>query len=393
MDLARIINARETLEEKKEQLLKYYTEEYGRKYNRRIKRTLDTTCYIFDSKPNIAARYLASHNESIPESLYQECEAYERFLKRKEDIAARVILSALYPFYTGPSYEEALKHRLDIAHLNIGMLSSAKKNAYKNSPSYERYLELREKIRSDFSHYGIILPRDQISLDNICEMINKVRSDVSLITLDTDPYAEKIRHRIYEETGLMIDRNHLSSLLYESNLSSRCLRYNAPFEHHTIVYLPLLQNIDKASPDLLFYHENRHAIESHNKGLSFVGDYNSLKALNEVRTEKRALQDNENLGLLFATRPHTSAYIRLIPMIDPLDEKYKDFIDECAITGSTARMNKAFGKEELQVLDRAIAENSKMAENVPLTDCSALLQMMDEHATSRGIKPSQKVKK
>lgn len=406
MDISEIIHAKEVLKAKREELLKHYVNEYGYWYKPYIVHRSKKTGYIFESKPWQTIAFLQKHHEPVPSNLLEEDAIYCRL--RDESIAKMEvkIVNFLYETCkTTKTYTEIYEEKEKISRIRIASLSSAEASEYEDESvsieSRESYYDFREKIIATYEEHGIILPSDQDKLDYIINEISYIKGAQKYTMVADNPWAQRIRRELYASTGLEVSNSDLVNTLYKPNQLACCKSLIVDGKTYTYVYVPLIANIDK-DINGIFYHENRHAIESGPNGVAFASRNHSFqyRYINELRTEARSIKDLEALGPLFPSfeRESCSAYRPLLePLYNDFDVKYSRFLDRCAITNRDDHLERAFGRENLTNYEALIYDTLELSLTGEITPKSisstkTLLSKMERRATTHGIM-KQKVKK
>ena len=121
------------------------------------------------------------------------------------------------------------------------------------------------------------------------------------------------------------------------------------------------------SLDRMFLHENRHIIEA---GIDHVGINthlgNKYQMLNEIRTEKHAIEDSEYFKnkVLWSNEemPEHSynGYEELFPYTHNFYEDNKDILDDIAINGKIDELEELYGEDSLNRYDYFLKDLSDL---------------------------------
>lgn len=384
-DFERIINPVQALEEKREQLRNYYTRQYGKKYNSLIKERENKIIYIFESTPDITFSFLCDHQDKIinwEEFDEEEQEAIDYCEKRK-------LLE---------SEEQKEMYTLFCNEHHI--------SCQQNFSKIDFILKLIDNIDmpqyiTECSILGIKPIDDE---EKINSLIRKKREIVQInqMKLIKESLWGQNLNKAFLENGLQIDNRLLAKLL---NINSTGLCYT--ISNYTFVCIPLMERYQQfGSLDRIFLHENRHAIESgQNCMIGLTDKKKRLMTINEIRTEKHAIEDNHNFPIIFSkeiTNPCIVDYEILFKLCKDLFEEYRHLFDQCALKNDIQKLDKAFDIEKLTEYDKMLLDAYNLIQRqirigngnltIRSTPYFEIVERLKENAQNNGFKTYKKIK-
>lgn len=386
-EFERILNPSFALEDNEKMLIDYYASIYGSKYKNLIKDRTDSTIYIFESKPEYTFKFLLENQDKISD--FSQLEYVEKqakdYSKLELDLNTKLQLDVYFMFCD--------YHNID---------------AKKNSNNFDIILQIADEMTTNYEKYCLecnclgIKPINDSKI--ISDFLQKKRKKIQL--KDKELFFQSIwGKRIKQsflEMGLSIDDNILYHIFDIGGADGRCLNHPCGLK---FVYVPTIQlycqgyNVDSA-----FLHENRHVVEAGEDGkcIGISPSYDKFTLLNEIRTEKNAIEDFENLPTLFSRKSSNDdnvTYRFLFPFCADFFEEYQFLLDMCAIENNISLLESIFGREALSDYDNllvrifATIENNLGKGNLKII-CSYLdkIERLKENAQASGYFDGIKLK-
>ena len=365
-DIERLINTKETLQEKRKELLNIYTESYGKRNKRKIERKMDEAIYIFDSKPTESEFFLdknkTSFNETIKYSqIKEEAEDYKLLKRALLNECKDDVLTLLKKYFPVPEEKEE-----KLLNLNFQSYSSETYRILLNPNVEEETKKLirkqREKYQESCHELGVYPVTDYPVIDNIISKIKDYKEDMIFELVSKSKFIQRKQQEIYDEKGIIIPAEKFAKIFEdEEAVAAQTSFYDRKTRRlQQIVYFPILAiaNYEKDSLDRVFLHENRHLLESGNNIFDY---YNSrmYNGLTEIRTEKNAIQDLNDITPIFTeTKKETkSLYDELFPLCGDLFEIYRNDFNKYFFNHKILQMERRAGsgiQELAQMIDEAL---------------------------------------
>lgn len=384
-EFERILNPAQALEDKREQLLDYYASQYGEENRSLIRKRNDKIIYIFESTPDINYEFLCDNQDKITN--WEEFEEVEEeaidYCKKRKILESKEQhdIYTLFCNYHNISYQQNMSKIEPILSLidNIDL------------PKYE----------IECSSLGI---RPLKNKEIINELIKKKQKIIQMKKMKLIEKSLWGRHlqQTFLENGLNIDSKLLAKII-NSELTGICYTISS----FTFVCIPIIERYQQfGSIDRIFLHENRHAIESGQDYMIGLTDKEKrLMMINEIRTEKHAIEDNQNLPTIFSkkvTNPNVVDYELLFKLCKDLFEEYKYLFDQCAFENNINNLDKAFNIEELTKYDKMLLDAHNLIQRQirigtgKLTIRSSpyfeMIERLKENAQNNGFKTYRKIK-
>lgn len=130
-----------------------------------------------------------------------------------------------------------------------------------------------------------------------------------------------------------------------------------------------------------------------------------LMAINEIRTEKHAIEDNQNFPTIFSkeiTNPCIVEYEILFKLCKDLFEEYRHLFDQCALKNDIQKLDKAFDIEKLTEYDKMLLDAYNLIQrqvrigngNLTIrgTPYFEMVERLKENAQNNGFKTYKKIK-
>ena len=246
---------------------------------------------------------------------------------------------------------------LDIESFSLKMLSSIRKSG-EDSDDKDKIRKRQEEYLKKCKEMGVTPLTDPISIQFLLDEKKKLEEYQFTYLLKNTKWGKRIFHKIKS----YYPRIHISEIVKIMRddavaLTSYLLDTNGCAKAR-ILYYPLLQDFSLKSLDCIFYHENRHVVESNpvSSGLQFhVGDH--YQFLNEVRTEENALLDLEYFhdDFMWSSEAlvdgYYNTYHELYYYVKDFFDENRDALNDFAIRGDLPGLEETFGKDSLIELE------------------------------------------
>jgi len=330
------------LEESESLLFKYYVEQYGTKYRDLIRNNIDSTIYIFESTPDFTLKYLLQNEDKV-ESVQQlenvELEARD-YAKLKSDLVNQRnrIWFSIFCYY----------HNIS-------------ENEY--ASKFDSIINLINEIFDSFDKYSFnclnigVKPIEDLRIRNIFfgEVTRRKNEQKEALFLRSI-WGQRMK-KIFTDIGLEMDDSLLCKIFDLEYAEGKCLNHRCGLK---FLYLPVIELYSSGiCVDLAFLHENRHAVEGGlNSNIGIASGDGKYTMLNEVRTEKKAEIDYDNLPTIFSKKNFDSvvAYKNLYPFCEDFFEDYSYLFDMCAIENNIKLLEDVFGESELIEYDQLLTK-------------------------------------
>lgn len=367
--IERLIQAKEVLQEYKSQLLKYYTFSYGKEYQSLLQERMAHTIYLFDSPPDITLSFVEQYQNVIEPNQYEilkkEAEDYlslQKEIVEKQEIA----LAGVYCQYFGISRKCFFEAKDRFLSLPIQFFSSSMQKYLQDEKISVEEKDKIEFFRTWYQALCSILDVTPLENGNFVDCIlqakEKVEQKGRSELISRSLWGQRIQQEIEQQYGFSLASSFLSSIVLPSNRDASCAFFSQSKSPTRLVFLPLMKIFLQYDGDIdaLFFHENRHAMES---------PANSYSLINEIRTEKHAIEDSKTLPTMFSRGQSRSLYQQLFPLTENLFEEYQPIFDHFALTGDNNSLDQCFGKLTLDSLE---AKLDYFFERAIFCDCHEL---------------------
>ena len=348
IEIESIIHANLALLDYREKLYSLYVESYGEEYSSIIRDRMKNTLYLFDSNPIDTMNFLI--NNSITDSkvfsfyereyfdyVYWKNKIDKKYQKRYYQLLSR------YFHYRTSDWESLLSLEYSSYNFeNIAILHQLDSSEEaKNS-----ILKRQRKYLEDCKALGITPITDSVSIHMIEENKRAFDQKKNIELLQRTKWGKRMIERIRKYYKLSIPEIH--SILNCNSVAATNHIYHDNISL-SILYFPIIKNIPNGCLDRIFFHENRHVIESsvNHCGLHYYS-FKNLSLMNELHTEDNAIHDslrcyNDPLWSRDSlTNGCTNVYERLLGCTDDFFEENRDFFNQCAICGDYHLLEEKF---------------------------------------------------
>lgn len=360
---------KEVLDENQNLLIDRYVEDYGNEYRDLIRKRMDNTLYLFDSNPIVTMKFIQQFGGNISSSQMKLFEKEYRNYKKVFSVIHERIkkqyyqkLASYFSISSHPIKEEILS--LDIESFSLENQFLLKRSDVCTSEK-EKIIKRQEKYLEECEMIGVEPLTNSVYIQFLLDEKRRLEEYEDLSLLKNTKWGRRIvktirsyypKIRLSEIQKIMRDDAvAVTSYLLDSRGCARA----------RILYFPLLEHYSVMSLDRIFYHENRHVVESnpYSSGLhSHVGS--SYQLLNEIRTEKNALDDLDYFphDLLWSSdsmvEGYHNTYEELYSYISSFLEEHREVLNDCAIRGDLLDLEEKFGKKNLKELEMFLDELS-----------------------------------
>lgn len=362
IEIDSIIHANLALLDYREKLYSLYVESYGEEYSSIIRDRMKNTLYLFDSNPIDTMNFLI--NNSITDSkvfsfyereyfdyVYWKNKIDKKYQKRYYQLLSR------YFHYRTSDWESLLSleyssynfENMAILH-QLGSSEDAKNSILKRQ---RKYLE-------DCKALGIAPITDSVSIHMIEENKRAFDQKKNIELLQRTKWGKRMIERIRKYYKLSLPEIH--SILNCNSVAATNHIYHDNFSL-SILYFPIIKNIPKGCLDRIFFHENRHVIESsvNHCGLHYYS-FKNLSLMNELHTEDNAMIDSRKCfdNPLWSSdcldSESYNLYEKLLMYTDGFFDRNRDFLNQCAICGDYDLLKTSFSSNDLLELEHFLEE-------------------------------------
>ena len=401
----------DTLQDKMKDIEKIYLEDYGSKYKNSIKLRQKNTIYLLNSTPDFEYDYLTKYNllPKIDEEAFTT--EYEDFMTLKQKITTQknnlIYLTLCKAFNIDPKqYQDKLEEIISLPIALYGSNATYYSNnadikvlALENlSAKKEAYLAKCQELKIKPLTYPDII-------DKLQQQINSYELQAYNDLLLNSKYIADIQE--YINNTLEINYN-IQSLVQIHTYPASCSYFYTPGPNiMRLVYVPLIKIFEEGySVDAFFLHENRHCIETGLKGIGLEKLDTSFPyhILNEIRTEKHALEDLNRLPTIFKKAGKSSGYKNYITLINELIDANSLLFDDSAFNNCPELLELFFTKPSLEELETSLSnlyndvnsfKNPHLIPHLKIdkTSLDIKCQILQKQALEHSVKRFQKILK
>ncbi len=363
-----ILNPTEAWREFKKYLIELYMEDYGEEYKKLIEKRINDTYYLFDANP--VDTYYFYKNNKINYGFRRLCRIereYVNYKAVKDRIDKRITIKykeIISNFYnTMPQFIDD-----DFLVVDYEAFSFESMRKLHNPGTSDEEKESILKRQIDYSNFCMMYGVKPITDIGIIDQMIKAKKDLELeefqLLLEETIWGKRITKDIYDKTGKRVDTKALGSILFDKNCCA-CVSQIPTLDGSMvrICNFPVMKNYYLGAVDKVFYHENRHVIES---GINISGfcpastcDY---MLINELRTQENAIRDAHEFRRipLFANLGETpnfiNVYEKLFAYSGPFVKNYLYLLNRLGINNGYCDLEYLFGRENLCCLEDYLKE-------------------------------------
>jgi len=357
-----LIYAKEILLEKRKELLKLYTDSYGKLNSKKISKKMDEAIYIFDSLPTETEFFLdnnpSSYNNSIEyEIIKEEAKDYKELKQRLLTESEEEKIKVLKVFFNinKTLTEEEYKSLLS---LNFSSYSSESYQILLNpNIDNENKLDIRNERKNyliESEKLGILPIVDPQEIDTKIQILDMLKDNFLFELISQSKFIQRKKQEIFNQTGIIM-RDEEFIKMYEDDyaLAVQIPHFNRKTgKMYQILHCPIfsIANYSLNSLDQIFLHENRHLIESKSR----ISDYNRIRkysTFTELRTEKNSFNDYDQIDKIFYRTNEESiksGYYDLFPLCGDLFEKHLNKFNRYFFNNNISSMERTLGKDIIE---------------------------------------------
>ena len=356
------------IESYKEELIKIYKNDYKDKYSDIIRKRIDNTFYLFENDPTITFEFMRKFKKDVSTSRY--IKSYIENLNYKMKLLK--IHDASVDYYynlTTKFFEEERKKAKIIEKLDVESFCS-RSVAILNSNSYSdiekaNILERQKKYLEDCHNLGVKPLTDPNTIDKVINSNNYVIYLRNLYLLENTIWGKNLLKKA-KKFSKYLDKEKIAITF--ASFNAACMRYIIEDNSYKyLIYFPIIDRLSLSSLDRIIFHEMRHVIEGCDTSTGISDRFsNKYDILNEIRTEKNAINDSIILKdkVLFSNEGVSTEYYnyyeKLFPYTGGFFEEYHDFLNEVAINGNIDILEDRFKKENLLIFDNFLNETLQL---------------------------------
>lgn len=357
-----ILNPEVALDDYSEKLFSLYESDYGRDNLDLIKKRMDETIYIFDSTPVDMVNYLVENEKHYGDCFridraFDECRDY---LKVKDKIAGK-LRDRFYKILAN-NFETDKKIAEQLTELDIDSFSNASQEILDSEMTpleVKNSIKLRrEKYLSECDEVNVSALVDGNSIKKLFDIKDDFESEAQIFIMKHSKWGKRIRKQILEASGIKLSYEELTTLLlWGYSASSNVV---LPYKNKTlrVCVFPLMKNFNDGNLDGIFFHENRHVVETEENFCGICSyDEDKYTILNEIRTEKNSCRDKFHLGdeVLFSNKNYdegkTNIYLSLFPYAGDFFDRYEEILNKIAVVNDIEKLENLFGVDNLREFD------------------------------------------
>lgn len=393
-----ILNPEEAWNEFKKYLIELYAEDYGEEYKELIKKRIDGTYYLFDSNPIDTFNFYK--NNKLSYGFKRMCRIereYHNYLAVKNRIDKR--LTAKYKdimcgFYNTISLPDDF---LVVDYEAFSFDSMRKLHSATTSEDNKNSILRRQRSYIDFCNlYGVKPITDIETIDKMIKIKKDLEYEEFKFLLDESIWGKRLKKDIFDKTGVHVDTKLLGSVMYDPKCcASVCQIPSSDGKFVRICYFPIMKNYSAGAVDKIFFHENRHVVESGTNISGFSpacnGDY---MLINELRTQENAIRDAYEFRRVplfsnYGDSPNfINVYERLFEYSGPFIKNYLALLNRLGINNGYYDLEYLFGRDNLMALESHLKEADAsllagFSDKIDMNKQMMLTYYLDRHYSSR----------
>lgn len=395
-----ILNPKEAWEEFKKYLIELYYEDYGEEFKDLITKRIDGTYYLFDSNPVDTYNFYKKNKLSY--GFLRMCRIereYSNYLAVKDKIDKRLtakykeILSGFYntlPQYLSDDF-------LVVDYEAFSFESMRKLHSENTSEDNKNSILRRQSNYINFCNlYGVKPITDINLIDRMTRIKKELENEEFKLLIEDTIWGKRIRKDIFERTGNMIPSEILGSIIYDRNSCASVSQIPlAGGKYARLCYFPVMKNYSVGSLDKIFFHENRHVVESDGviSGFTTAGTRDYF-LINELRTQENAIRDAYEFRRVplfsnYGDSPnYVNVYEKLFAYSGPFIKNYLFLLNRLGINNAYSDLEYLFGRENLMALESHLLEADAsllagFSDKIDMGKQLMLTYNLDRHYASR----------
>ena len=354
-----ILYPEEAFKDYKHNLLDIYCEDYGEENKKNIEARMNNTLYLFDTNPVDTLKFLLDNEDSIHDRTYfinaeKDYINYQRVKRKISRINNKKYYELLAHFFhinPYPIRKEVLD--LDISAFNYENVNAIL-NDKVNAKVKKKLISRQKKYLNACKELGLEPLIDSTHISMLEERKEQYDRQLMSYLLSHTHWGRRILNK-FKNHDKRFELENIITIMLQKEVGAANFRLDDNRRATTsIVYYPIMNNIHFKSIDRMFFHENRHIVEATKRcvGLNtHIG--NNYQLINEIRTEKHAIEDAERLSdnVLWSNdkMPENTynSYEEMFPYTYNFFDDNKRLLDSLAISGNTELFEDLFGKDDL----------------------------------------------
>ena len=386
--IEQFIYAKEIMEDIKKTLIPYYISQYGTKNKDLIEQRMKNTFYLISSTPDLIYKELKDSGSFFKsqgdyDNMITEYLDYIEVNRQLEKDKITKIRSLLCKEYS-VSETTINKKDIPIERLFLNSFSSSM-IALLNSPCAaddmkDEVHKLQKRYFKQCNNLGCEPITDTNIIDSILNKIKTLNTDYQVNLLKRTLWGQRLYKYFIENNGFTegyIKSTNQEDLFYRmlqqdifiQSGQMQCVYFTSKkndevYIRNNWICFPMLENMN-FDLNHNFYHEMRHAVE--NGGI----DFKKYNFINELRTDKHALEDDIALPKIFNNDGKCkSIYLPLLPLTDGLFDDFESFFDSIAISNNVNKLEMVVNKDILMEYDNMFKNTISLMINQGITDIS-----------------------
>lgn len=396
-----IINPDEAFREFKKYLIELYAEDYGEEYRELIEKRIDDTYYLFESNPIDSFNFYKNNKKlcfGLKKRLRIEREYFD-YISNKNRIDKQItkkykeVLSSYFGTTSDLIDDDFLVVDFESFSFDSMRVLRSPTTSDENKNSI---LNRQRKYINLCNLYGVRPITDISVIDKLTRIKKEYEYEEYKRLLEESIWGKRITKEIYLKTGKVIDTKLLGSAMYDNRAcASVCQIPTSDGNFVRICLFPVMKNYSLGATDKVFFHENRHVVES---GINVSGFASSCSGdyllINELRTQENAIRDAFEFRRvpLFANYHESpnfvNVYERLFEYCGPFVKNYLFLLNKIGINNDIISLENFFGRNNLQGLEQYLKEvdTSLLAgypDRIDFNRQKVLTYYLDSHFASR----------
>jgi len=352
----------------KKYLLWQYAEDYGEDKYHLVRERMNQTIYLFESPPSDKMQFINDHFNEITDykaMLRIETE-FQDYIKVKKKIDAQLRKKfydrVAYHFHIGSDrirYEELVDLDFDAFSLESLKLLNSETTDEKVKT---QILQRQERYCEICRLYGLKPITDWRVISFLKRYENQLNSIEKKALIKHSKWGKRIQKEVNSQSKIKITPDVLAEIVFGKKTASTNTIIQGK-EMTRLCYFPVMKVSGIGELDRLFFHENRHVVET-DRNCSGIDNYQHSKytLLNEIRTEKNAGVDSLAFTAipLFSNAPmsakHFNCYRAVFPYTEGFFEQYREELNDIAIENDIMKLEQLYGEDNLVAFNHYLSD-------------------------------------
>lgn len=354
-----IMSPNEAFSDYKKYLLGKYVEDYGEDKYSLMRKRMDHTIYLFNSPPPYKMQFIVDHFNEISDyrevlRIEAEFQDYMKVRKRIENDLRRKFYDEIASYFHIANgkirYEELVDLDFDsFSSKSLSLLA----NEEVDEKVKESILRRQEKYKKTCRMYYLEPITDCRIIDHLKRYEARLNAIMGELLIKYSKWGKRIQKEINSQSKIKVTEREIAKIVFCDKTASTSTITKG--EKCTVLcYFPVMKVSDIGELDRLFFHENRHVVET-NRNFSGIDDYHCSKytMLNEVRTEKNAGIDAQSFAEipLFSNasmgKKYFNCYQAVFPYTEDFFEQYREVLNGIAIENDISMLEHLYGEDNL----------------------------------------------